>query len=431
MKIAYHALWGRHVFAILLFLISGATCQAESIDVFTAYRLALSQHPTIAQRAAAIRIAEHELEAAEWQRYPSVGVEANSVIRQSSISATGAERRGGVWRVQQSLWTGGRIDAEISAARERQGVANSGRAEAEQQLLERVADAYVGWGRFQARRVVAEQNLGEHEKLHGLIQRRAANNISSRADLVLAKARLQQARSELESIELAARRMASVLEHLLGRSLQDIHLQTVLPWPGQWEDAGAVAVLGEENSPQIRRLQQEIALTQAEAAARRAALQPQWSLRYEKNYGAAPSTPSDRWLLAVEFQPGAGLSAWSASQAAAAKVGMAQAEIEIARRELIERIEAQFHEMRSMAAQKETAEAYAESAAELVASYLRQFTAGKKTWQEVLNAQREAAQAAFAAIDAASGEILASHRLAILGGELTAASLQSLANQKP
>jgi adhesin transport system outer membrane protein len=51
-----------------------------------------------------------------------------------------------------------------------------------------------------------------------------------------------------------------------------------------------------------------------------------------------------------------------------------------------------------------------------MASYLRQYTAARKTWIEVLNAQRELAQARYTAIDTTYGLKLAFYKLDILTG---------------
>ena len=56
---------------------------------------------------------------------------------------------------------------------------------------------------------------------------------------------------------------------------------------------------------------------------------------------------------------------------------------------------------------------------EVVASYLRQYQVGRRNWVEVLNAQREKAQAAYALIDLQVTLQQAQLRLMLLSGDIT------------
>jgi adhesin transport system outer membrane protein len=51
-----------------------------------------------------------------------------------------------------------------------------------------------------------------------------------------------------------------------------------------------------------------------------------------------------------------------------------------------------------------------------MASYLRQYTAGRKTWLEVLNAQREWVQARYAQVDNAFAYKMGIYKLDVLTG---------------
>ena len=55
----------------------------------------------------------------------------------------------------------------------------------------------------------------------------------------------------------------------------------------------------------------------------------------------------------------------------------------------------------------------------MVSSYLRQYTVGRKTWLDVLNAQRELVQAQLALADNQAALNIASHKLQTLLGGLT------------
>ena len=68
------------------------------------FRSALQRHPVLAQTEAERQGAQFQREAAEWQRYPSVSAEFTP-------GTTGSGGR--VRRVDQPLWSGGRISGQI------------------------------------------------------------------------------------------------------------------------------------------------------------------------------------------------------------------------------------------------------------------------------------------------------------------------------
>jgi adhesin transport system outer membrane protein len=55
----------------------------------------------------------------------------------------------------------------------------------------------------------------------------------------------------------------------------------------------------------------------------------------------------------------------------------------------------------------------------VVASYLRQYQVGRRNWVEVLNAQREMAQAAYGLIDLEVGLQQSQVRLMLLSGDIS------------
>ncbi|MDB9949680.1 TolC family protein, partial [Porticoccaceae bacterium] len=55
---------------------------------------------------------------------------------------------------------------------------------------------------------------------------------------------------------------------------------------------------------------------------------------------------------------------------------------------------------------------------EVVSSYLRQYTVGRKSWLDVLNAQREVVQAQHTLADYEAIELIASYQIRLLSGAL-------------
>lgn len=398
-----------------------AGARAPLLSLAEAYRLALAQHPSVRARAGGVRVAEQELEAAQWLRYPRASVDAGAALAQGGGEG-GGQRQGATLRVQQPLWDAGLTDARIGSAGLRRELARAQQAEAERELMLRVAQAYVEQRRLRRRVDVAQANLAEYQRLVDLMQRRADQKVSSLADLALARARWQQAQSEALGIGLARQRSLTALEALLGQPLAETALETA--------PSGAVPALPEaldaaqRAAPLLQRLRREAEIARAEARGSEAATRPQVVLRYEHRLGSAVADVRGRLSLALEYQPGAGLSAWASARAAAQRIAVADESVETARVELAQQLAEVHAELQAAAAQQAAAAEVAQSARAMVDSFLRQFTAGRKSWLEVLNAQREAATAAAALIDTEAAQTLAAQRMALLTAQITTPSLQ-------
>jgi adhesin transport system outer membrane protein len=407
---------------------SPAPAEPRALTLAQAYRLALAQHPSVRARAGGVRVAEQELEAAQWLRYPSASVDAGAALAQGGGDG-GGQRQGATLRVQQPLWDAGLTDARIGSAGLRRELARAEQAEAEQALLLRTSQAYVEQLRQHRRVEVAQLNLAEHQRLVDLMQRRAEQKVSSMADLALARSRWQQAQTEALAAAAGLQRSAVALEALIGRGLADAGLEAVPGGPAP--ELAAALEAAQRSAPTLARLRQEAAIARSEARGSEAATRPQVVLRYEHRLGSAVADVRGRLSLALEYQPGAGLSAWASARAAAQRIGVADEAVETARVELAQQLGDVHAELQSAAGQRAAAAEVAGSARGLVDSFLRQFTAGRKSWLEVLNTQREAATAATALIDIEAAQALAAQRLDILTGRIATPSMQALSNGTP
>ena len=123
------------------------------------------------------------------------------------------------------------------------------------------------------------------------------------------------------------------------------------------------------------------------------------------------------------FQPGAGLSARSAVTAAAERQLAMRDQQEAARRKLLRQLEADWSDLTALESLLQPSRQLVDNTRSVVESYARQYTAGRKSWLDVLNAQREAAQALYGLADVEANRLRAQLRLEINTGRLSARSL--------
>ncbi|MGV0959920.1 MAG: TolC family protein [Limnohabitans sp.] len=365
-----------------------------------------ASYPSVAARRGDVRSQQAELDGAQWQRFPNLSVSGGS---------DGYGKPYTIARLEQPVWMWGRIDATIEAAQAR---LESSQADLESTRLDvmlKTASAFAEGLRAQARAEVAALNVAEHERLFHMIERRVQGEITSTSDATLASARLQQSVTERIQFDNQVINAGATLSQLMGRQVRVNEL--VRPTFGSLgfrtlEEAQDAA---KDYAPSIKRAQAEEVAARATLTARRANALPQIVARVEQQAGSI-SIPKQSTYLALQYQPGAGLSGISNIAAGQAKLDAARASQDLALMDLLDRVRSDWNDMASLQAQLGYIKTLVSSTTEVKDSYLRQYTVGRKTWIEVLNAQREAAQALYALADTESTLLLVNARLQLYTG---------------
>jgi adhesin transport system outer membrane protein len=387
-------------------------------DLKVLLRNALERYPSIAARRQEFAAAQGAVDSARWQRYPSLSVSGVGLGSNGAAPSTVS--------VQQILWAGGRIEGGIAAADSRMAAAAAGTLVEEQTVLEKTVAAYTELQRQQARLVASEENVRRHTDLYGLIARRVGQEVSSAADSALATARLAQARAERQQISAAIGNARAALQSLSGEVVRVV-VSFEAPSPGFASVQEALAA-AENFSPEIARQRSLAAAATSDIDVRKGQLLPTLAARVEhlRNPIIGVHSSTDRALLAFEFQPGAGLSALSAVREAEARRLAAISAVEGSRLELEQKLNAAWIDAQSSAIQREPLRILARTNVAIVDSFLRQYRVGRKSWLDVLNAQREAVQALYALADVESQALAGALRVRIVTGALSADTLEAL-----
>jgi len=390
---------------IILTLLSGAA-QAQPVWTFDqVLQSALVSHPVMLGRRAAQSAAQADRQGAEWQRYPTPSIEAATQSSGGNV---------GLLRLEQPLWSGGRITANIDAAGSRLDAAGAALDEARLELSLRVIAAYTEALRQRAKQQHAKTSVEEHDKLLAMIRRRVTQEVSTLTDQRLAESRLYQSANDLSAVTQALNNALTQLAQLAGRAVAEISEQGV-------NDRGAPAGLDAamaralEWSPALRRLTHEEEAANADITVKRSAYLPQLALRLERSVGQVQDS---RAMLVLQAQPGAGLSSVSGVEAAIARREAARMARDTAERDLRERVTLDWNERVAARQRVENANLARAMSTEVFESYARQYVIGRKTWIDVLNAVREAALSQFALEDARIQVIAASLRLRAQTGTL-------------
>jgi adhesin transport system outer membrane protein len=362
-----------------------------------------------------------DLDASKWGSLPVLSVQAQSDERD-------AQQR--IARVEQPLWTGGRITGQISLASARQDGAGAALTSVQQEVLRQTSAAFFEVIRFEARLQAARDNTAEHLKLLDLIQRRVTSEVSPETDRVLAESRLQLAQTEEIQARRALEAARNTLNQLVGKPVGAV----VMPPPVRLreyaspEDAVRIAL---RFSPDRLRVLAQIGSAAAELDIVRAQAWPSLVAGYERNWASIPGLPNQsqtRGYVGVQFSPGAGggLAVVSAARAAEARRLAAVDSVVDVERQLTSAVSTAFSQIQAFTQQLTPSRRLLLGVGEVVESYMRQYQIGRKGWLDVLNAQREKIQARAALADVEASLEFSKLNLMLLTGDLNPSNLKNI-----
>jgi len=383
---------------------------AGAIDLATAVQLAVQSHPNIQSKRMESAAAAQTVTGSLWQLGPGVSyISGRNSFGQNSNTT----------RFQQPLFMGGRLMSTVKENVAKRDTAESETLAAEQDIITRVTESYADLLRLQKNRETAKSSLDEHRRLLEMIQRRNTSGLSSDNDVVLANMRFQQALSEHEQIRSQTDSQRAILEDLISQSIPP---QLVLSAPPSktielrtLDEARGLAM---SFAPQIVTQRNKAQAAEARIGIERSSLLPQVYLRHEKYSGDALRNVGDQTFIAVEYQFGSGVSGAYAWSAAINQQRSAEAAIQASEKDVTSALIREWNQYHLTKNQLNIIKIQTENSVEVRESFLRQYTIGKRTWLEVLNAQREMTQTQFTLADTEANFYRAQYKLALLTGLL-------------
>lgn len=382
---------------------------ASDLTLGQALSAAAENHPSVKAKLGELQAAGKDIQAAKWGRFPRLSVQATSSQGQPQAALV----------VQQPLWAGGRIEAQIRLSEAAQLQTEAALQETRQSLLQQTGAAFFEVLRLRARVELARKNEDAHKKLLDMMDRRVQAEISPQADQILARARLQQAFNERIQLDRALQNALLALDQLVGHLNGTLMPPSRTSWPLPQEQQILEAAKAHSGELRRLRLQADIAAAQIDLA--QSSLWPGVSLMYRHGLGGpgfVTQTTRNQAFLSLDLSPGAGLSAAAQVDAARARMEATKQASDAFIRQLEQQVRNSIAEWQALQQQQPLATALVQATEDVVASYLRQYQIGRKNWLDVLNALRESVQAAYSAADIEYGMQSAQVRLMLYSGQL-------------
>lgn len=377
--------------------------------------LALSSNPLTKSQQTLVESAKVGLDSAKWQFYPTPSVSVEMANTSSSDLLYQGDKRVSIGRIQQPLWTGGRLSAGVNKAEAGLAVSQASLEEARLQLGLRVVQAYGDWLSAHLKTLANEKSLATHIRLHDQVKRRVNEGTSANSDLTLAIARLEAISAELTAVRAQGEVAIARLGQFLGNPVDAASLMKEVASPysltGNMQGVLEQAI---DINPSIIKAQATARVQEVVIDEKRADLSPEVFVRAERQYGNytfANGPPENRFFVGLTSRFGAGLSTFSSIEAARLQHNAALTDIEVQTRAVNEQVLSDYALAQSIASRIAAVYKSLSAANDVLSSYNRQFLAGRKSWLDVMNAARELTQTETQLADLHATQVVVTWRL--------------------
>lgn len=395
----------------------GDASPAALLGVDELARLAIFRAPAIQVRAREVDAAEYGVSAARWGRFPSLSVSGASHAWQSS-GASGGTQPGSVVKLEQTLYAWGGIEGRIQAAEQQRDIAELARLTEINVVLDRLITAFGQFQQAQERIAIQRLALARLRDYQAMIARRRATQLSSANDEALVLARVFQTEADIATTESSLQRARALIEELTFEPVQSVRPgETTLPDVGSLPDLEDSAL---RVSPELAsaRLQREVADT--EVRLKKADMMPRLIGRVQevRSPTASQTLSYTQAYIGVEASLTNGLSQFDGVRQSVSRMQAAEQQIQVQERNLRQLCLSTWADANNYSVQIPALAGLVQNNGSVVESFMRQYIAGKKSWLDVLNAERELTQSQLSQADVRAQIVMAGLRLRRLTGHL-------------
>ncbi len=394
---------------------------AQRFGIVELIDVAMESNPTLRVRGNRILSAQTQVKSAKLQflATPSVSVEGPVTQNDPLLRGNDAVT---ILRVQQPLWTGGRLTSNLRRAKATVDVAEADLDHERQGVALGILDKYNQWYSSYLKRQAMIEGQSLYAHLESLIQRRIDAGASAESDMLVLQSRVDQLNVSINQMETSEQTAIAALSQYIGGPLMAADLKQESAGPQiSSTDAQRLVEQARARSPLLRRLSAEVRVADEGISRARSTLSPEIYLRAQRQYGRLDyktDEPIDSVYVGVQSQLGAGLSNLVDIQGAAYDRDTAKLSIRSGELALVEQMTTDLAVASTIDARIRNLESAVRSTGETRESWDRQFVAGRKTWLDVMNAAREQMDLKVQLADARATAIVVRWRLRILADGL-------------
>ncbi len=340
---------------------------------------AIAESPELARSTARLRMARAELRGASGAFLPEISLGASAETR--SLGGAQSSSASPYLKVSQLVYDGGAAASARTAARARVFETRGTRLEVVSAATLKAVETYHAVRTRRRLLDLANDNLSVLETVAGQIGGRVAGGLGAQTDMLTARSRLADARTRRIDAQARLDRAAAEYRRIFGQPPDDLPP----PQPAPALPADAEAVIAQ--SPRVRSIDARLMAARAELAAARARRLPSVSLEAT---GQRTDGEGDVSLgLSLNYALDSAGKRAAAITAAQARIEEIAADRRALRREIRQALDFVRSDQQAGAARVAAARAAVEANARNVAAARDQFTVGRSSLIQILDAQRD------------------------------------------
>lgn len=401
--------------SVLFLTVSSAAFASADTHMNALINQAIQTHPLVGSARAEQQATTESIRAAKLNMLPA------------PTFSSGYDRDDGMvsqLQVRQSLWTGGKLTANVNQAIFDDKAAVERVYEQQNQIAKTTIEAWQSYMTALTKQQVYYDSLQLLAEFEAMMQRRVSQGVSARIELDLVTNRILQEQNSYQSAVEQQRIAMARLEQITGRRLSAADL----PTPNMAELVNRAKGYSQTfekmafddvsfYNPTVVKEHYQVEAAKQNFKSLQAARYPTVYAQYEYAYYHDNENDNNDdggdFSVGLSYDPGAGLSNLSLAKASESRVQSLVQSKEAARREVLETIQTQYQQFASAKDQERSLVAAVAGAQIVVSSYRRQFIAGRKSWLEVLNAVREHTQYQVQLVDVRSSIIATYYKLQV------------------
>ncbi len=379
-----------HKLALAMLGLTALSAQANvnPLQINQLISMAVQTHPLVGAAVADQRAAAEGVTAAKLGYLPTPALSTQHDNTNGTVTR---------FTVNQPLWTGGRLTADVNRAINDDKAATAKILEQQNEVAKNTIDIWQAYIYSLSLQELYANNLRQLAEFEAMMQRRVAQGVSAKIELDLVTNRILQDQNSLQGAIEQQRIAEARLEQVIGVPVVAAGGVNIAQMAAEVkalsQNYGELAFSSvSESHPTVVRQRFEIDSARYEVKSQRASRYPTVYVQYQNDYLHRDRENEDDVMVGLSYNPGAGFSNLALARASEARVQSLIQSQEASRRSVMENIQTQYQQFVSARDQELSLVAAVAGAQIVLNSYQRQFIAGRKSWLEVLNAVREQSQ---------------------------------------
>jgi adhesin transport system outer membrane protein len=383
---------------------------------------AVNHHPSIQMSQEAFKMSEEELNSAKWQYFPTPSVDYSNSSKNNEVVA----------KLEQPLWTGGKLDSQYDIALSSKAEAGYTLEESKYRLVERILNLLQAYSQGKSAEISLKEGYDRLSEFTVMIDKRIEAGISSQSDEVLLNSRLIQIKSDLINAKSKKTLALKQLSLLVGENIESVNFNLD---KFNFDNTQSSVLIDDmvKFHPTLKKMDEQLKGSIHQVSKEESALYPTLSLIAEHKQGDVytenNNTSDNAVYLSLKATTGAGLSLFSNVEKAKLNTKRLKSEKDSKQQELTDSFIIDYNNMMLAKEKLANLKLNQEFSNEVFESNKRLFIAGKKQWLDLVNSSKELMDISVSYRDTKELYNILKYKIALQTGRINLEGLSSNDNE--